>query len=183
MEMKSLQIFAMVISLLVFVTGCRTPRNEAALFRHKYPEQAKHYYVLEPQSVHALIDMMYMHQQTILGILDGVERRKGRPEALEEYLRQKRELYSETNFLPAYAVIKGTLEEVGGTLYYFKWRYREFNRTYEDEGFMIIRGGKIIYRNGKLTEDFEKSHNQGNALDKQSPGSCVPPKESTSAAQ
>jgi hypothetical protein len=163
--MKTLPVTIIASAVVAFVSGCQTTRDEAALFKQKYPERARHYVLLEPQSLHLLIDLERLHKQTVQGIVDAVEKRKENLEELEKYLQRLRQKFSGAKWYAEYDTIKQILDEVGGTLYYFKWRCREFNVLYEHDGLMIIRDGEIVWRNGELAETIQTFHNPENGTE------------------
>ncbi len=152
-DINRVRIATVGICLAAFIAaGCRTPRDEAALFRRKNPEEAKHYEVLEPASLHVL----RTHEHRALGymraLVSGVERRKDRPEELEEYLRCVREKLAALEQLVSseYETIRKLLEKEGGTVYYYELRRMEEGdgetRIVVDSGLTVIKDGRIVYR-------------------------------------
>lgn len=136
----------------LLAAGCCTPREEAALFRRKNPEEAKHYEVLEPASLHVLLTYEHRSLRHLQALLSGVERRKDRPEELEKYLRSVRKKVAALEELvnSEYETIRKLVEKEGGTVYYYELcrieEDEDETRVVVDSGLMVIKDGRIVYR-------------------------------------
>lgn len=150
--MKTTWILILGTGVALLVSGCRSLRDEAALFGRKYAKEARYYHLLEPASLEAIKFVEHSHFEAWQGLLDGVEHRKGDPDQLDKYLQRTRVKYVKIRefFQSENERIEALLKE-GGKLYYYEWEKGEGDAGQEAEtsgfaaGLMVIRDGKIIY--------------------------------------
>ncbi|MBE0540442.1 MAG: hypothetical protein IH623_03565 [Verrucomicrobia bacterium] len=160
--LTKITLLALALSLNL---GCQTTVyriDEAALFRKKNPVEAKHYQSLIPVSPELLKDAGVMYQQIMQGFLSGVERRKDDPEALTKFIERHRKILSKMGN-PFYDDDDGRIAEIlseGGTLYAFDYKRPlagmfpgDDKGTYGDSGRLVLRHGRIIYRDPPISND------------------------------
>jgi hypothetical protein len=89
----SLWILIVVLGLCFF-SGCQTPPEvrEAKAFRKANHLEASNYKVLEPVSLEDLKYHLYVNQQRFLGLVEGIEKRKGDAHELRNYLLKVRQV-------------------------------------------------------------------------------------------
>lgn len=134
--------------------GCTNsrPGDEWRRFSRDNSREAKRYHFVEPISPEFLQLVAGEHKSTVEAILSGVERRKDNPQDLAKYLEGKKRMDWSLQFNWIDEKAADELKK-GGQLYYFKYQKVDQNETYSDFGVLVLREGRIVYREtgGKMT--------------------------------
>ena len=124
----------------------RCYRDEAALFRVDHPDEARYYRIIEPYPLDFSVFLHRLELDELRKMLKGVEQRRYDKIGLEDFIRQMRTHYSdESIFTTVPRRISEALSQ-GGHIFFFMYSKRD----YCDQGLVVLRDEKVIYRFPKL---------------------------------